>query len=59
VTASSANFPFQIKDLRDFDLIDGGYISEKLNKKRVKFLKFYPVERLWNTAMPAKMLELF
>lgn len=46
-----------IKDLRGIRLIDGGVISEKLNKIRVKFLKFSFVERLWNTGNQIDLLE--
>jgi hypothetical protein len=45
--------------LSGFDLIDGGDVSEKLSKIPVKFLKFYAVERLWNTEANGKPSELF
>jgi hypothetical protein len=44
-------------DLRRSDLIDGWIVSQKLNKIRVKFLKFYIVERLWNTGNQHHLLE--
>lgn len=57
MTASSDHFSLWINDLRRNDLIDGGFISQKLNKIRVKFLKFYVVERLWNTGNEFQLLE--
>jgi hypothetical protein len=59
VTGSPHRLPFFSKGLRKIQLIGGSLVSENLTKIRVKFLKFHPVERLWNAVRKFCLLDAF